>query len=143
TSRPATAKRTRAPTAHTVDPLAGGEPAETPVTTLASASIGRSARCDREGKALPAIAPPEHLPARASRRAARDIASGRRAAHAASGSGGSIRWIRSHSSHRERDARRIRRRVLALEDRLQSFPPRIWESLPEPHSLPARNLRRE
>src|SRR6266481_5616379 len=92
------------------------------VTTLTSAAIGQYARFDKEEKALPAIALPQRPLRPASRLAARGTASGRRAAHAASGSGGSNPWIQNHRSHREQDARRIRCQERALEDRPQSSP---------------------
>src|SRR6266404_2905211 len=71
-----------------------GGTGDTPVTTLTSAAIGQSARSDKEEIALPAIALRQSLPCPASRPAARDIASGRRAARAVSGQDENIPWIR-------------------------------------------------
>src|ERR1700675_2154777 len=156
-SRPATAKRTKdqfsvlssqfsvlSSQYRSVESRASppGWTGETPVTTLTFAAAGQSGRFDKAEKALLAIGRPPSLPRPASRLIARGIATGRRAAHAASGSAGSIPWIRNYRWHRERDARRIRSRARAPEDRPQSSPLRAQEFLPEASSSPTRTLRR-
>lgn len=110
-----------------------------PVIRPPSTSIDPSARFDNKEKLPPAIAPPQHRPRGVQMRRHRCR---RRSPcrYAVSGSAGSIPWIRNHKPRRERDARPIRCRERELEDRPQSFPPRVWDAPPDERSSPAKNL---